>query len=113
MAKNLITIKNYSDADYQEIFELAKSGRTMDQVARHLGISFRRFWIDYNNPALGVKENYDDGRDALDEERFVNLQKESSNPKNGKALIAFNQKLDEIHLRNKIHQIREQNNIWD
>ncbi len=110
--KNTMSIRVYSDADYDLVYTLAAKGRTMDQVARHLDISFRRFWIDYNNPALDVKENYEAGKDELDQKAFDDLQTESTNPKNNKALNAFHRKLNEISLRNKIKQIQEQNNIW-
>ncbi len=110
--KNPMAIKVYSDNDYDLIYTLANRGRTMDQIARHLGIGFRRFWIDYNNPALDVKANYEAGRDELDQKSFADLQYASTDPKNGKALVAFHNKLSEINLRNKLREIQEQNNIW-
>jgi hypothetical protein len=106
------TIKVYSEEDYELIYNLAYKGRDMAQVARHLGISFRRFWIDFNNPNLDVQTYYQAGADLLDEETFDTLKSEASNPKNSKALVAFIEHQNQMKLKNKINAIQQQNNIW-
>jgi hypothetical protein len=107
----LRTIKIYNDTEITDITKFAKKGFDMATVARCLGIPFNRFWLDYNNPALNVREAYDKGIRLGEIKNRKNMIKAAD--KSEGAQKNFNEEMQASKLRNKIDSIRASRENYD
>ena len=107
----LRTIKIYSTTELDTIEELAEKGFDMATVARYLDVSFTRFWLDYNNPALDVRESYDKGQRQGELKNRENMIKAAD--KSEGAQKNFNEEVQASKLRNKINSIRALRENYD
>ena len=100
----LQTIKIYSPTELETVIDLAKLGFDMAAVAQHLDITFTRFWMDYNNPALYLREAYDEGireGEKVNREHMIKAaQKSESAQKN------VSEEIQAAKIRNKLSEIR-------
>ena len=100
----LRTIKIYAPEELARIYDLAKLGFDMAYIATDLGISFTRFWIDYNNPALNVKRCYDDGAKKLERKNRKNIVKNAKSEVGSQRIL--NEEIQATKIRNKMNEIR-------
>lgn len=100
----LQTIKIYTDIELSQIKKFAKLGFDMAYIAGELGISFTRFWMDYNNPALDVRHAYDSGIKKAVQINRKNVIKKAKT--DSSAQTAMKWELESTRLRNKINEIR-------